>query len=251
MWSKRREGSEEKRKAPFVKWRHLEVKGGSRALAWGRTGRFNADFFLSYLFFYLQPIGCRNSAQGLSFVWMPSSPTVQPGGLELPLRVGKTINWARKKKGKTKRTEQNTKPYMENLSQVFHFTFFHFFFSPSNIFSWSIITFNKVNKQIKQQEFLSFLQTFYWSLSLCCLCQNHNEPWKTTRCCWFVKTFVIGLFSETLLPRRTVTGLSLELQNEFTFTRKEQEREGGGGVQFQLYQWQASGTEHTDKQAKR
>lgn len=94
---------------------------------------FCLPFF--FFFFYLEPIGCRNSAQDLSFVWMPSSPTaVQPGGLELPSagwENDKLSARQKKKKGKTKRTEQNTKPYTENLShccdQVFHFTFFHFF----------------------------------------------------------------------------------------------------------------------------
>lgn len=92
---------------------------------------------------------------------------------------------AQKRENQT-HTEQNTKPYMENLShQVIHFFHFVFFlFSYSQTFSIDPLSHSiKLNKQIKTTRVSLLSPTFYWSLSLCCLCQNHNEPWKTTRCC--------------------------------------------------------------------
>lgn len=197
----------------------------------------------------------------LLFVWMPSPLTLQPGGSELPLGAENTINRAQKKGGNQTHTELNTKPYMENLShQVIHF--FTFFFLLSNIFSWSITTFNKLNKQTKTTRVSLLSPTFYWSLSLCCLCQNHNEPWKTTRCCWFVKTFVIGFVEKRKQTKQKKPNPASPAHRHGTITwitkrvslpreKNRKGRRGGKKVQFQLYQWQASGTEHTDKQAKR
>lgn len=179
-----------------------------------------------------------NSAQRLVFFHscLSSCRLILPQcncGRELRLGVGKMINWAQKW---NKHTEENIRANMENLSHYYdHHDRFY-------IICWSIITVNnKENK--KNEEFLSFVQL---SIGL----------------------FLSGVSDLTTNPGRLwdVTDLSLTHQYgrhifhlrypaprcimyhfyHFSYKKLLPQK----NVRFQLYQWQASGIEHTDKQAK-
>lgn len=144
----------------MVKWRHLEVKGGSGALVWGRTSRVKADCSLS---FFLVWVYCLDA-------FVPHNATEWVGAP--PRGWKKKDKQSAQKKGKPNayRAEYET-IHGEPVSSSYSFFPLKFFFSLlSNIFSWSIITFNKLNKQIKTTRVSLLSPTFYWSLSLCCVC---------------------------------------------------------------------------------